>query len=53
MVTIASAAMIVWFSPSTMVRLDIGSRTPESRWRPVAPRDVAASTVVVGTSRMP
>ncbi len=49
----ASAAMIVWLIPSTIVRRAIGSNTLSSFCRGVEPRLSAASTVLVDTSRMP
>ncbi len=52
MVTMDSAAMMVWFTPMTTVRLDMGSSTLVSVCRRVDPSDSAASTVVAGTSRM-
>ena len=51
--TIDSAAMMVWLTPSTTVRRAIGSCTLVSRCQPVEPSEVAASTVFSGTSRMP
>ncbi len=51
--TIASADMIVWLMPTTVVRRAIGMSTFSSFCRPVEPRLSAASTVVAGTSRMP
>ena len=53
MVTMASAAMMVWLMPITMVRLAIGSSTFMSDCHRVAPSESAASTVVSGTERMP
>ena len=53
MVTIDSAAMIVWLTPSTIVRRDIGRRTLVRVWARVEPSDSAASTVVGGTARIP
>ena len=53
MVAIDSAAIIVWLSPTTMVRRAIGSWTLRSSWRRVEPIDVVASTVVGETVRMP
>lgn len=52
MVTMDSAAMMVWFTPSTTVRFDIGSSTVASVCRRVAPSDSAASTVAAGTERI-
>lgn len=52
MVTMESAAMMVWFTPSTTVRFDSGSSTVASVWPRVAPRDCAASTVAAGTERI-
>ena len=45
--------MIVWLTPSTIVRRDIGSRTLVSVCARVEPSDSAASTVVRGTERIP
>ena len=53
MVTIASAAMMVWLMPSTMVRLAIGSSAPNNSWYLVAPSDSTASRDSCGTDRMP
>ena len=53
MVTIASAAMMVWLMPSTMVRLAIGSSAPNNSWDRVAPSDSTASRDSEGTDRMP
>ena len=53
MVTIASAHMMVWLIPSTMVRLAIGSSAPRNAWNRVAPSDSTASRVSSGTARMP
>jgi len=53
MVTIARAAMMVWLTPITTVRLAIGSSTLSSDCQRVAPMESAASTVVSGTERMP
>ena len=53
MTTIESANRIVWLSPRSSIRRDIGSCTFRSIWRPVAPIDAAASTVFTGTRRMP
>ena len=52
-VTMDSAAMIVWLTPITMVRLAIGSCTWRSSWAGVDPMDSAASSVSRGTARMP
>ncbi len=52
MVTMARAAMMVWLTPMTTVRLDIGSSTFSSCCDRVVPSESAASTVVSGTERM-
>ena len=52
-VTIDSAAMMVWLMPITTVRLDIGSSTVRSRWNRPTPSESTASRVVAGTCRMP
>ncbi len=51
-VTIDSAAMIVWLMPRTMVLRAEGSSTLTSVCFCVAPRDSLASTVLRGTVRM-
>ena len=53
MTTIERANMIVWFSPRSSMRRDMGSCTFVSICRLVAPIDAAASTVFTGTRRMP
>ncbi len=53
MVTMDSAAMIVWLMPITTVRLDIGRSTVRSRWNRPTPSESTASRVVRGTWPMP
>ncbi len=48
-VTIDSAAIIVWLTPTMIVRLAIGSSTFRSRWSLVCPSDAVASSVVAET----
>ena len=51
--TIERAIMIVWLTPRMIVRRAIGSWTLASSCQLVEPSDVAASTVVGETPRMP
>ena len=51
--TIDSAAITVWFTPSTIVRRAIGSSTLARDCSRVEPSDCEASTAAVGTERMP
>ncbi len=53
MVTMDSAAIVVWLMPRTIVFLAIGSCTLRSSCSRVDPIERAASTVVGDTSRMP
>jgi hypothetical protein len=53
MVTMDSAAIIVWFTPRMIVRFAVGSRTLPNVCARVAPSDSLASTVSPGTLRMP
>ncbi len=48
-VAMDSAAMMVWLTPTTMVRLASGRRTLLRSCHGVDPSDVPASTVVAGT----
>lgn len=52
MVTMDRAAMMLWLTPITTVRRDIGSSTLVRVCTLVEPSDSAASTVVAGTERM-
>ena len=52
-VTIESAAITVWLTPTMRVRRDMGSCTPKSTCRVVAPSDRLASTDSGATSRIP
>ena len=52
-VAIASAAMMVWFRPTTIVERAIGSCTLVSRCQKVWPAESVASMVVGETVRMP
>ena len=51
--TIESAKRIVWLTPSRIMRRASGSCTLPSSCIRVAPIDVAASTVLTGTPRIP
>ena len=53
MVTIDSAAMTDWLTPTRMVRRDIGSTTRSSRWAPVVPSESVASSTLRSTPRTP
>ena len=53
MTAIESAAMMVWLSPTMIVRRAIGSCTLRSSWLPVDPSEVVASMVVGETVRRP
>ena len=53
MVAIDSAAIMLWLTPTTIVRRDIGSCTWRSSWPLVRPIDWAASTVVGETDLIP
>ncbi len=53
MTTMESANRIVWLTPSRIIRRASGSCTFVRIWRVVVPIDVAASTVLTGTPRMP
>ena len=51
--TIESAKRIVWLTPSRIIRRASGSCTFVRIWRVVVPIDVAASTVLTATPRIP
>ena len=51
--TIESAKRIVWLTPSRIIRRASGNWTFVRIWRVVDPIDVAASTVLVATPRIP
>ena len=53
MTTIERANRIVWFTASRIIRRERGSWTFVSTWVRVEPIDVAASTVLTGTRRIP
>jgi hypothetical protein len=48
-----SAAMIVWLTPTMMVRFAMGSWTLRSIWARLVPRESIASMVCPDTDRMP
>ncbi len=53
MTTIESANRIVWLTPSRIMRRASGSCTLRSSCVRVAPIEVAASTVLTGTTAIP
>ena len=53
MVTMESAAMTDWLTPTRIVRRDIGSSTRSSRWPPVVPSESVASSTLGSTPRIP
>ena len=53
MTTIESANRIVWLTESRSIRRASGSCTLPRSWPPVEPIALAASTVLVGTPRIP
>ncbi len=53
MMTVASTIRMVWLMPSMIARNASGSCTFNSSWRLVAPKLIAASRGVNGTSRRP
>src|SRR4028118_1081946 len=53
MVDMDRAAMVVWLTPTMMVRLAIGSCTLVSSWDRLDPIDVVASMVATEMLRMP
>ncbi len=53
MVTMDSAAIMVWLIPTMIVRFAVGSSTFRNVCPSVAPSEALASTVSPGTLRMP
>ena len=53
MTTIERASIIVWLMASTICGRAIGTWTLRSVWKRVEPIEMAASTVVALTPRMP